>query len=67
MIDPRDYRDVTGEYVGGDRKVHKTDAFKPSVRCSAVGDVFRSQFPRKTYQSEVVNDMINLVLVTLAE
>lgn len=47
MIDPRDYRDVTGEYVGGDRQVHKTDAFKKRTVFSG-WDVFRSQFPLQT-------------------
>lgn len=66
MIDPRDYRDVTGEYVGGDRKVHKTDAFKKRTVFSG-WDVFRSQFPlQNLINPEVVNDMINS-FVTLAE
>lgn len=65
MIDPRDYRDVTGEYVGGDRKVHKTDAFKKRTVFSG-WDVFRSQFPlQNLINPEVVNDMINS-FVTLA-
>ena len=63
---PRDYRDVTGEYVGGDRKVHKTDAFKKRTVFSG-WDVFRSQFPlQNLINPEVVNDMINS-FVTLAE
>ncbi|WP_443897092.1 GH92 family glycosyl hydrolase [Paraprevotella clara] len=66
MIDPRDYRDVTGEYVGGDRQVHKTDAFKKRTVFSG-WDVFRSQFPlQNLINPEVVNDMINS-FVTLAE
>lgn len=59
MIDPRDYRDVTGEYVGGDRLVHRTEAFKKRTVFSG-WDVFRSQFPlQNLINPEVVNDMIN--------
>lgn len=66
MIDPRDYRDVTGEYVGGDKQVHKTDAFKKRTVFSG-WDVFRSQFPlQNLINPEVVNDMINS-FITLAE
>lgn len=66
MIDPRDYRDVTGEYVGGDFQVHKTDAFKKRTVFSG-WDVFRSQFPlQNLINPEVVNDVINS-FVSLAE
>ena len=66
MIDPRDYRDVTGEYVGGDHQVHKTGAFKKRTVFSG-WDVFRSQFPlQNLINPEVVNDMINS-FITLAE
>ncbi len=66
MIDPRDYRDVTGEYMGGDFKVHKTGAFKKRTVFSG-WDVFRSQFPlQNLINPEVVNDVINS-FVTLAE
>ena len=66
MIDPRDYRDVTGEYVGGDRKVHKTDAFKKRTVFSG-WDVFRSQMPLQTIiRPQLVNDLLNS-LITLAD
>lgn len=66
MIDPRDFRDVTGEYVGGDGKPHKTDLFRKRTIFSG-WDVLRSQFPlQNIINPEVVNDMINS-LVTLAD
>ena len=66
MIDPRDFRDVTGEYMGGDGKAHKTDAFRKRTVFSG-WDVFRSQFPlQNLINPDVVEDMINS-FVTLAE
>ena len=66
MIDPRDFRDVTGEYMGGDGKAHKTDAFRKRTVFSG-WDVFRSQFPlQNLINPDVVEDMVNS-FVTLAE
>lgn len=66
MIDPRGFCDVTGEYIGGDHKVHKTQSFKKRTVFSG-WDVFRSQFPlQNLINPEMVNDMINS-FVTLAE
>ena len=66
MIDPRDFRDVTGEYMGGDGKAHKTDAFRKRTVFSG-WDVFRSQFSlQNLINPDVVEDMINS-FVTLAE
>ena len=57
MIDPRAFTDVTGEYIGGDKQVHKTDDFIKRTVFSG-WDVFRSQFPLQTIiNPEVVNDL----------
>lgn len=66
MIDPRDVADVTGEYVGGDGKVHRnTDYVYRSIFSG--WDVFRSQFPLQTIiNPRMVNDEINS-LISLAE
>ncbi|MEQ9440852.1 MAG: GH92 family glycosyl hydrolase [Cyclobacteriaceae bacterium] len=66
MIDPREFGDVDGKYIGGDGKVHQSDAFTKRTVFSG-WDVFRSQFPLQTIINPVlVNDMINS-LVTLAD
>lgn len=66
MIDPRAFTDVTGEYIGGDKQVHKTDDFIKRTVFSG-WDVFRSQFPLQTIiNPEVVNDMI-CSFISLAE
>ncbi|PUZ26764.1 alpha-1,2-mannosidase, putative [Chitinophaga costaii] len=65
MIDPRMFSDVTGQYPGGDGKVHQQVGFRKRTVFSG-WDVFRSQFPLQTIiNPSVVNDMINS-LVTLA-
>lgn len=66
MIDPRDCTDVTGEYVGGDGKVHTTDKYTRRTIFSG-WDVFRSQFPlQNLINPEVVNDVVNS-FISLAE
>ncbi len=66
MIDPRDVSDVTGEYVGGDGKVHRNTEFTYRTIFSG-WDVFRSQFPLQTIiNPRLVNDEINS-LISLAE
>lgn len=66
MIDPRSTSDVTGEYVGGDAEIHKSDAFVYRTIFSG-WDVFRSQFPLQTIiNPRMVNDEVNS-LVRLAE
>lgn len=66
MIDPRASSDVSGEYIGGDGKVSKTDGFVYRTIFSG-WDVFRSQFPLQTIiNPSLVNDEINS-LISLAE
>lgn len=66
MIDPRAFTDVDGNYVGGDQKIHHTDAFTKRTIFSG-WDVFRSQMPLQTIiNPTLVSDMVNS-LVTLAE
>lgn len=66
MIDPRDVSDVTGEYVGGDGKVHQNSKFIYRTIFSG-WDVFRSQFPLQTIiNPRMVNDEINS-LISLAQ
>jgi len=66
MIDPRNYTDVTGEYMGGDKKIHVTDLFTKRTIFSG-WDVFRSQFPlQNIINPTVVNDMISS-MISLAE
>lgn len=65
MIDPRIVNDVDGNYMGGDGKVHHSNAFKKRTIFSG-WDVFRSQMPLQTIiNPSLVNDMINS-LVRLA-
>jgi predicted alpha-1,2-mannosidase len=66
MIDPRIVSDVTGQYMGGDGKVHHTTTFKKRTIFSG-WDVFRSQMPLQTIiNPSLVNDLVNS-LVTLAD
>lgn len=66
MIDPRTFEDVNSLYVGGDKKVHKSENFTKRTIFSG-WDVFRSQFPLQTLiNPTVVNDMLNS-LITLAD
>ena len=66
MIDPRAFTDVDGNYVGGDTKIHHTDAFTKRTIFSG-WDVFRSQMPLQTIiNPQMVNDLVNS-LVTLAD
>jgi predicted alpha-1,2-mannosidase len=66
MIDPRNFSDVDGKYIGGDGKIHATKSFSKRTIFSG-WDVFRSQMPLQTIiNPRVVNDMINS-LVTLAD
>lgn len=62
MIDPRTFSDVNGNYIGADKKVHKTDNFTYRTIFSG-WDVFRSQFPLQTIiNPSLVNDEINSLL-----
>lgn len=66
MIDPRDVSDVTGEYIGGDGKVHKNTEYLYRTIFSG-WDVFRSQFPLQTIiNPRMVNDEVNS-LISLAD
>ena len=66
MIDPRAFSDSDGQYIGADKKVHKTDNFVYRTIFSG-WDVFRSQFPLQTIiNPKLVNDEINS-LIQLAE
>lgn len=66
MIDPRSTSDVTGQYIGGDGKVHQSDQFVYRTIFSG-WDVFRSQFPLQTIiNPRMVNDEVNSLL-SLAE
>ena len=62
MIDPRTFSDVNGNYIGADKKIHKTSNFTYRTIFSG-WDVFRSQFPLQTIINPVlVNDEINSLL-----
>jgi len=66
MIDPRNFSDIDGRYIGGDGKVHTAQGFHKHTIFSG-WDVFRSQMPLQTIiNPAVVNDMINS-LVSLAD
>lgn len=66
LIDPRNYTDVDGRYVGGDGKVHVGTGFTKRTIFSG-WDVFRSQMPLQTIiNPAVVSDMLNS-LITLAD
>lgn len=67
MIDPRIYTDVDGRYVGGDRKIYKTDSTFTKRTIFSGWDVFRSQFPLQTIiNPRLVSDQLNS-LITMAE
>jgi predicted alpha-1,2-mannosidase len=62
MIDPRNYQDADGKFIGGDYKAHRTDKFIKRTIFSG-WDVFRSQFPLQTIiNPELVSDEINSLL-----
>jgi len=66
MIDPRSFSDVDGNYIGSDKKVHKTINFTYRTIFSG-WDVFQSQFPLQTIiNPTMVNDEINS-LIQIAE
>ena len=66
MIDPRNFSDIDGKYIGGDGKAHIAQGFHKHTIFSG-WDVFRSQMPLQTIiNPAVVNDMINS-LVSLAD
>lgn len=59
MLDPRTMQDVNGQYVGADKKIHRSTKFNKRTIFSG-WDVFRSQMPLQTIiNPAVVNDMIN--------
>lgn len=65
MIDPREFSDVDGSFIGGDRNVHQASGYQRRTIFSG-WDVFRSQFPLQTIiNPSLVNDMANS-LVDLA-
>ena len=67
MIDPRIFADCDGRYVGGDQKVHSSDASFTKRTIFSGWDVFRSQMPLQAIiNPRVVDDMVES-LVTLAE
>ncbi len=62
MIDPRAFSDHDGQYVGADRKIHRTDNFTYRTIFSG-WDVFRSQYPMLTIiRPDVVNDTVNSLM-----
>lgn len=62
MIDPRAFSDVSGSYMGADKKVHSTKDFVYRTIFSG-WDVFRSQFPLQTLiHPSLVNDEVNSLL-----
>ena len=62
MIDPRNYQDVDGRFIGGDYKAHKTYKFTKRTIFSG-WDVFRSQFPLQTIiNPQLVSDEISSLL-----
>lgn len=66
MIDPRNFSDADGKYIGGDGKVHAVKNFTKRTIFSG-WDVFRSQMPLQSIiNPRIVNDMVNS-LVTLAD
>lgn len=66
MIDPRDFTDVDGKYIGADKKAHESGAFTKRTIFSG-WDVFRSQMPLQTIiNPRLVNDML-MSLTTMAE
>ena len=66
MIDPRNFTDTDGKYIGADNKIHKTGDFIYRTIFSG-WDVFRSQFPLQTIiNPSMVNDEIN-TLILMAE
>lgn len=66
MIDPRNFTDVDGHYIGGDGKIHTSIGFTKRTVFSG-WDVFRSQMPLQSIiNPEVVNDLL-MSLTTLAE
>src|SRR5690606_13406132 len=66
MIDPRTFTDVDGRYIGGDRRIHRSEGFTKRTIFSG-WDVFRSQFPLQTLVNPaLVNDELNS-LISLAE
>ncbi len=67
MIDPRNYTDVDGRYVGGDYKIHNSDNKYTRRTIFSGWDVFRSQFPLQCIiNPELVSDQVNS-LIHLAE
>lgn len=62
MIDPRDFSDVDGRYIGADKQIHKAKKFKYRTIFSG-WDVFRSQFPLQSIiNPNIVNDEINSLI-----
>ncbi len=66
LLDPRTMADVSGDYPGGDGKIHRAQNFTKRTIFSG-WDVYRSQFPLLTLIApQIINDQINSV-VELAE
>lgn len=67
MIDPRNYTDTDGRYIGGDYKIHSTNGNFTKRTIFSGWDVFRSQYPlQAVINPRLVDDQINS-LITLAE
>lgn len=66
MVDPRNFSDVNGNYIGADKQIHVAKDFTYRTVFSG-WDVFRSQFPLQTLiNPTLVNDEINS-LIQMAE
>lgn len=66
MIDPRNFTDVDGKYMGADGKAHESTSFTKRTIFSG-WDVFRSQMPLQTIINPgLVNDIL-ASLTTMAE
>jgi predicted alpha-1,2-mannosidase len=62
MIDPRNFSDVNGNYIGADKQIHQAEGFTYRTIFSG-WDVFRSQFPLQTLiNPQLVNDEINSLI-----
>jgi predicted alpha-1,2-mannosidase len=64
MVDPRNFTDYNGNFMGSDQKIHPAVGYTARTIFSG-WDVFRSQFPLQTIiNPEVVNDAINTWIET---
>jgi predicted alpha-1,2-mannosidase len=62
MIDPRNVADVDGQYMGADKRISSSSAYRYRTIFSG-WDVFRAEFPLMTIlRPDVINDEINTLL-----